>query len=397
MIGYKGFKKGLINNYDKQFEVGKTYSVEGEIAFGLTGNGYHFSQNIYDVFKYIYPKGEIEVALVSTNDKGKDLINSEDDYYGYYDLYCCRNLKIERIISREEVIDLILKSPKEGIIKFISSEDMSIEECKKFLSFDSDIIKAIKYFQLGDKDVYEREYKKRYKQGNYMNSIAEGLFKDGKLLARAMDAGKLRKGNDEYYYDFSIWAEEYELAKGEGLYSLSTTLLLEDERIPTYKNMGFLIDSDIVDIKHVCENDCASSGNDKDGDFNALAPNLYSLNNLENVVRSKHEGIMNEVNINMKDNGYVGLFVNKCISKIPLGQIILAQKYFELHSGKELPIYVYDTMNGKLDSLDMTLEEKKSYIRDLVDQGLIRSSKVSFYTKDGEYIEEDYLSSHILK
>ena len=76
------------------------------------------------------------------------------------------------------------------------------------------------------------------------------------------------------FNDFSTWVEEYEIAKQEGLNSISSTLLLLNEYIPTYKS--------------ICE--------------------------LVNKIRIKKENVMNEVNINIKEKAYVGLFANKCPS-----------------------------------------------------------------------------------
>lgn len=91
------------------------------------------------------------------------------------------------------------------------------------------------------------------------------LFKQGKLLVRAMDNPNLTKEfySGDFSYDFSTWANEYEIAKNEGLTSLSTTLIMEGENIPTYKSMGFLINSKNVDVRHVAEHDSGSCGNEK--------------------------------------------------------------------------------------------------------------------------------------
>lgn len=157
MIGYKGFNAGLINRYGRKFEEGKAYSLDGEISFGNNGNGFHFCLNLCDVFRYFDPNEGVEVAVVSTEDKDKDIVYYEDEYNGYYDMYVCRNLKIEKVLTREEVVDLILKSPSEGKIKFIRTSLLSLEECNKFIGSDNEVNKALKYYQFGDKEIYKRE------------------------------------------------------------------------------------------------------------------------------------------------------------------------------------------------------------------------------------------------
>ena len=44
--GYKCFNKGLINRYGKKFEVGKIYHQDGDIKFGINGNGFHMCSNL---------------------------------------------------------------------------------------------------------------------------------------------------------------------------------------------------------------------------------------------------------------------------------------------------------------------------------------------------------------
>ena len=55
MRGYKGMTKDMTCR-NMQFEVGKTYHVDGEIK--LCKNGLHFCQNLTDVFRY-YQKDEV--------------------------------------------------------------------------------------------------------------------------------------------------------------------------------------------------------------------------------------------------------------------------------------------------------------------------------------------------
>ncbi len=219
-----------------------------------------------------------------------------------------------------------------------------------------------------------------------MNDKVMTLFKENKLLCRAMDSPYLRKQHktNQFTNDFSTWANEYDIAKREGLYSLSTTLLVFKEAIPTYKAIGFLIDSEKADVRHISESDSVSNGNEKDGDFSANGTNIQSLSELATIVQTKHQKVMNEVNINMRENAYIGLFANKATSPRVVANIILAQKFYEMQTGDKLPIYIYDSKEGNLNNLNISIDEKNRIIQELLDNKQIRSSNVFYETESGD-------------
>ena len=219
------------------------------------------------------------------------------------------------------------------------------------------------------------------------------LFEQGKILARAMETPSIYRnsGTKDISYDFSVWADEYEIAKKEGLSSLSTTLLVSGESIPTYKAMGFLLNSEDTDVRHIAEMDSGSSGNEKNGDFRANPTGIKTLSELRDIIESKHENVMNEVNINMRENAYVGLFTNKVTNQAQIARMLLAQKYYELQTGTVLSMYVYDSKIGELESFDITLEEKASIIKSCLESKSLRSSGILYETQSGESKSADYL------
>lgn len=224
-----------------------------------------------------------------------------------------------------------------------------------------------------------------------MKEDVQQLFKKGKILARAMDKPDMVMDFNslERSYDFSIWANEYEKAKLKGLGSLSTTLLVEGEKIPTYKAIGFLINSNKADIRHVAESDSGSKGTEEDGTFSANETDIHSLEELEATIKNKHSRCMNEVNINMRENAYVGLFANKSQAQLP--NILLAQKYYELQTGINLPIFIYDYENGELEEFDISLEEKANIVRNAINNKKLNSAKFFYETENGDYKKADYL------
>ena len=226
-----------------------------------------------------------------------------------------------------------------------------------------------------------------------MNEDVINLFKQGKLLARAMESPNIHRNykTKDFSYDFSIWADEYEEAKLEGLGSLSTTLLVSGESIPTYKAIGFLLNSDKTDVRHIAEMDSGSSGNEKYGDFRANPSEIQTLSELRDIIKSKHENIMNEVNVNMKENAYIGLFSNKTANQLQISRMLLAQKYYELQTGIILPMYIYDSKIGELESFDITLEEKSNIIKSCLTNKSLRSTSIFYETQRGEIKNVDYL------
>lgn len=131
--GYKAFHKGLINRYGEQFEVGKTYKVDGQVQFGNQGNGFHFCTNLEDTLRYV-PAKEEEVVICEVTLRGKVMI-MDDEYNGFYDMGAAQEMTIDRIIPREEIISMYLDKKKNefSVRRFIQLFGLTEEEIKMFL------------------------------------------------------------------------------------------------------------------------------------------------------------------------------------------------------------------------------------------------------------------------
>lgn len=155
--GYKAFHKDKTNRYGKVFEEGKTYCVDGPIVFGNSGNGYHFCTHLSDVFRYfdaIYD----EVLVAEVTGRGK-LRRYDDEYYGYYDLYCCEQITIERFLPREEIIQIMLHSNEFDVKNFIWTFRLTPEEKFAFFERFSDnkaLCEWILYYQFGITNIYDK-------------------------------------------------------------------------------------------------------------------------------------------------------------------------------------------------------------------------------------------------
>lgn len=157
--GYKAFNKNATNRYGMPFAEGETYKVTGEIRFGNDGNGFHMCTALSDVFRFVNAiKDEVLVAEVTG--KGKRVAR-DDIYYGYYDMYCVEEITIDRFLSREEIISMMLNSPSYEVMKFFITfrltESEKILFARKFRN-DVNVMKSLLYYQYGCTDVYKDEY-----------------------------------------------------------------------------------------------------------------------------------------------------------------------------------------------------------------------------------------------
>ena len=209
------------------------------------------------------------------------------------------------------------------------------------------------------------------------------LYAEDKLLARAMDNPSVAITNNGAAVDFSIWAEEVDSLKKEGLSCVSSTLLVHGEQIPTYKNIGFLVNSDATEIVHVADSDSGSNGS---GDnFIANPTDLSTLKELASRTREQKLTDMNEVNVNIPTKeAYVGLFFNKALSERSKAQILLAQECHKDLTGQTLPIFEYDFKKSTLTEYNPSKEERNEFLKRMVEEKNIKSSNIhyAFNTED---------------
>lgn len=159
--GYKAFNKDMTNMYGKKFELGKTYSVNGEIKYGTTGNGYHFAKRLEDTLRYVNALTEkVQIAEITATGTIKE---SFDEYNGYYEVYSAENIRIDRVLTRKEIIEEFLNMNSdirlERFLKSFKLSNSEIELFKEKCKPSQYLINIIKYYQEHDKEVFEREYK----------------------------------------------------------------------------------------------------------------------------------------------------------------------------------------------------------------------------------------------
>ena len=197
------------------------------------------------------------------------------------------------------------------------------------------------------------------------------IYNDEKLLVRAMDFPKLKNGIDGLEYDCTTWANEFCMLMNGTLSSISTTLIIPNVGVSTYKSIGFLINSDLANCFHISKSDSSSSGNINDGDFLANKPDFQTISELANYIKTNNATTMNEVNINASIDSVKGLFFNKCARQDLLVQMIyVVRTCLKMITEVEYPIYSYDINNGKLTYMELSYELEQQIIQSLKSNNL---------------------------
>lgn len=178
----------------------------------------------------------------------------------------------------------------------------------------------------------------------------EQLFQSGNLLVRALDDPTVtrdRAGGFAFNYDAIDRETDDLFGRGDehGLWYASSTLLLPDKHIPTYKGYGFMFDGQTAELHHIHDMDSGANGQGES--FRADKTELSSLAELAARVNNQAP-IMNEVNATFQASDLKGIFALE--AKRPGAQISawLMQKRIKRTTGVDLPLYVYDIDAGQI-------------------------------------------------
>lgn len=193
---------------------------------------------------------------------------------------------------------------------------------------------------------------------------AINVFHKDNLIIRAIDSPRPIKDNDNFIYDCTVLAKEFELMLSEtGMTSVSTTLLIPEEHVSTYKPVGYLIDAKKADCFHICKIDSCSSGNIIDGDFFASKADFQTTEELSKYIKETHDPNMNEINLNLKIDGVIGLVFNEALNNIrSLKAVIIFQRMLSQMTNITYPIYMYNRNEGTIKLIELTEEEKKQIL-----------------------------------
>ncbi len=160
IIGYKLFNKDFTNRYGMKFEIGQKYIKEGNVRFGVHGSGFHFCKNFEDTFRYFdSSEGFILAQVIGSG----DIVEYNDDYYEFYDMYASSELTIIKIISREEIMEMAkdICNIEYKIRRFIQLFHMTDDEEKQLIKVNPSLEDTINLYKS-----YKKEYilNKKYRK-----------------------------------------------------------------------------------------------------------------------------------------------------------------------------------------------------------------------------------------
>lgn len=158
MKGYKLLDEGFINEYGHTYEFNKKYYLNGSLRWNY--NGFHFCTNIEDTLRYRNKDKETFVIVeVFASGNIVDGSNVENDYYGYESGYASSEIELIREVSREEMIDIVIKSKNvDRVTRLILSIPLTEEEINLIRdNYNNRIVEQyIEYYQYDMKDAFHK-------------------------------------------------------------------------------------------------------------------------------------------------------------------------------------------------------------------------------------------------
>ena len=123
------------------------------------GNGIHFCERLEDTLRYFCDEEDVEFAEVTALG---EFAEYHDHYNGFYNMYSTNKLRIDRVLSREEVINMFLEMDGHNnprLARFIMLYPLTEEEIslfkEKFIN-EKHVIDVIHYYQ--EKGTFEKQY-----------------------------------------------------------------------------------------------------------------------------------------------------------------------------------------------------------------------------------------------
>ena len=147
----------MLDRYGNLYELNKDYHVKGKIKW--QEKGFHFCHNLEDVFRYYDGFDENTVVCMV---EGFGIICTHcDNYAEYFDMYVSSDIKVLRVLSREEIINEVLKKNIFSVERLVAGYKLTDEEINLILeNTECDIIKLyIDYYQKNDKNAFQRRRK----------------------------------------------------------------------------------------------------------------------------------------------------------------------------------------------------------------------------------------------
>ena len=212
-----------------------------------------------------------------------------------------------------------------------------------------------------------------------MDEVIE-LYNKKKLIVRATDVPERYAIRGKLKYNCSTWANEFAQMMNDDFDSVSCTLLIPGVGVRTYKDVGFLVNSDKAIIEHIASSDSISSGRVKNGTFGAIKSDYNTIEELANYIERSGSTIMNEVNLGIPFNAVVGLVFNKCDKIFKIKKMIIVRECLYRLCDIYYDLYEYDNKVGKIRRFDIT--------DDLIDELFSNPNDITDFSYSTDYMDE---------
>ena len=128
--GYKAFHKDMTDHRGKHYVEGEVYSMKDPSKLERE-EGFHFSKRLEDSLRG-YHGIEEDIVVAEVTSLGL-VRRDQDDEYGYYDMYYTNSIRIDRVLTREEILAIFLKmEPNERVERFLKSYKLTEPEIEIF-------------------------------------------------------------------------------------------------------------------------------------------------------------------------------------------------------------------------------------------------------------------------
>ena len=165
ILGYKSFNENNKDISGKVLEEEKSYHANGMIKYGINGNGYHFAKKLEDTLRYQLNDDDFLTRPNIAKVIGfGDIVESFDEYYGYYELYAASNIKILKYLKEDEIIAYALKLNETRMLRFVSLYRLNSDEIKLFKNKYLSVDLALLYYQMKIYNTYELFHSNNYEK-----------------------------------------------------------------------------------------------------------------------------------------------------------------------------------------------------------------------------------------
>lgn len=163
--GYKVFignQSDFKNNVGLQCKVGQILETTKPIA--PKQNGYHFAKRLEDTLRFGNALHE-DVIICEVTSLG-DVVEYEDEYYGYFELYVTSKLRIDKILNRKEIIEYADSLNEFRLRRFVQTMRLTDSEAEYFKGRSFTLDNFIDYYHYEDTSAFKRPYPPSYKSKN---------------------------------------------------------------------------------------------------------------------------------------------------------------------------------------------------------------------------------------